>query len=102
MGAKGAAVRQASHPVNKASVEPSEKISTETIGAHSGGEEFEAQKEVPVYGGELGEGNLLGSVPVYSTSTVGEVKAFISERFTLTPGANLRKRGQRDSGKGRG
>ena len=69
-----------------------EKISTETIGAHSGGEEFEAQKEVPVYGGELGEGNLLGSVPVYSSSTVGDVKAFISERFTLTPGANLRKR----------
>lgn len=73
-----------------------EKISTaDSFGGSQDAfdDDLTAQKELPVYEKALGESNLLGTVPIYSSSTVGDVRAHIADKFSLTPTMALKRRG---------
>lgn len=75
-----------------------EKISTNGIGNQAEdvlGDDMELsalQRELPVYNGEIGEAQLLGTVPIYPSTTVGDIRTFIAEKYVSSPGFSLKKR----------
>ncbi len=50
------------------------------------------QRELAVYNGEVGDAQLLGSVPIYPSTTVGDIRTYIAEKFVQTPGFSIKKR----------